>query len=221
MAEAGLAERMDVAIAEFFSSWNIWTTILALALVAFLIYPVLTGSDPDTHPFLLARQAQIAPVRQLGESAVYRAIDIPHGYPLRAGLGVKDPGTPKWSSGRPGDLRDIWRSAARGAVNEEGNPTGEKGKILTVLGVEKVIEHNPDDLTLGINVVGQYVKRNNGQSVAVCLSNSVELLSAIFGTCIQESMLYVVRGKGWATSSDIAEQPARSTVSPRSSSRMA
>jgi hypothetical protein len=196
MAEAGLAERMDVAIAEFFSSWNIWTTILALALVAFLIYPVLTGSDPDTHPFLLARQAQIAPVRQLGESAVYRAIDIPHGYPLRAGLGVKDPGTPKWSSGRPGDLRDIWRSAARGAVNEEGNPTGEKGKILTVLGVEKVIEHNPDDLTLGINVVGQYVKRNNGQSVAVCLSNSVELLSAIFGTCIQVSMLYAVRGKG-------------------------
>ncbi|KIW68331.1 hypothetical protein PV04_04284 [Phialophora macrospora] len=180
MAEAGLAERMDAAIAEFFSSWNIWTTILALALVAFLIYPVLTGSDPDTHPFLLARQAQIAPVRQPGESAVYRAIDIPHGYPLRAGLGVKDPGTPKWSSGRPGDLRDIWRIAARGPVNEDGNPTGAKGKIITVLGLEKVIEHNLDDLTLGINVVGQYVKRNNGQSVAVCLSNSVELLSAIF-----------------------------------------
>lgn len=181
MSDPGVAERLDAAIAEFFSSWNIWTTILSLALVAFLIYPLLTGRDPDTHPFLLARQAQIAPIRQPGESAVYRAIDIPHGYPLRAGLGVKDPGTPKWSAGRPGDLRDIWRTAVRGAVNEEGNPTGQRGKILTILGREKVIEHNPDDLTLGINVIGQYVKRNNGQSVAVCLSNSVELLSAVFG----------------------------------------
>lgn len=182
MAESGLAEKLDAAIADFFSSWNIWTTILIVILTFFLVYPLLTGKDPDTHPFLLARQAQIAPIRNSGESAVYRAIDIPHGYPLRAGLGVKDPGTPKWSAGRPGDLRDIWRSAVRGAVKEDGTPTGEKGKILTVLGREKVIEHNLDDLTLGINVIGQYVKRNNGQSVAVCLANSVELLSAIFGT---------------------------------------
>ncbi len=190
MSNSTIAERLDVAIAEFFSSWNIWSTILTLSLVAFLIYPLLTGQDPDTHPFLLARQAQIAPVRQPGESAVYRAIDIPHGYPLRAGLGVKDPGAPKWSSGRPGDLRDVWRTAVRGTVNEEGNSTGKKGKILTVLGREKVIEHNFDDLTLGINVIGQYVKRNNGQSVAVCLSNSVELLSAIFGRCIEVSQAW-------------------------------
>ncbi|KIW79660.1 hypothetical protein Z517_06274 [Fonsecaea pedrosoi CBS 271.37] len=180
MSETGLAERIDSTIAEFFSSWNIWTTVLALGLAVFLIYPILTGRDPDTHPYLLARQAQVAPIRQSGESAVYRAIDIPHGYPLRAGLGVKDPGTPKWSSGRPGDLRDIWRAAVRGAVNEEGNPTGQRGKVVTVLGLEKVIDHNLEDLTLGINVIGQYVKRNNGQSVAVCLSNSVELLSSIF-----------------------------------------
>ena len=190
MSESGIAERLDSAIAEFFSSWNIWSTVLALALAAFLLYPVLTGQDPDTHPFLLARQAQIAPIRHPGESAVYRAIDIPHGYPLRAGLGVKDPGTPKWSSGRAGDLRDIWRTAVRGAVNEEGNPTGQKGKILTVLGREKVIEHSLDDLTLGINVIGQYVKRNNGQAVAVCLSNSVELLSVIFGESILDDRMH-------------------------------
>lgn len=183
MSASGTAERLDAAIAEFFSSWNIWTTALLVLLTIFLLYPVLTGSDPDTHPFLLARQAQVAPIRQPGESAVYRAIDIPHGYPLRAGLGVKDPGTPKWSAGRPGDLRDVWRAAVRGAVKEDGTPTGEKGKVLTVLGTEKVVEHDLADLTLGINVIGQYVKRNNGQSVAVCLSNSVELLSCIFGTC--------------------------------------
>ncbi|KIX09245.1 uncharacterized protein Z518_00324 [Rhinocladiella mackenziei CBS 650.93] len=180
MSTSSTAERLDAAIAEFFSSWNIFTTILVIILVMVLTYPLLTGQEPDTHPFLLARQAQVAPVRQPGESAVYRAIDIPHGYPLRAGLGVKDPGTPKWSSGRPGDLRDVWRAAVRGAVKEDGTPTGEKGKIQTVLGREKVVEHRLDDLTLGINVIGQYVKRNNGQSVAVCLSNSVELLSSIF-----------------------------------------
>lgn len=183
MSTSSTAERLDAAIAEFFSSWDIYSTILVILLAVFLIYPLLTGKEPDTHPFLLARQAQVAPIRHQGESAVYRAVDIPHGYPLRAGLGVKDPGAPRWSSGRPGDLRDIWRAAVRGAVKEDGTPTGDKGKILTVHGGEKVQEHQFDDLTLAINVIGQYVKRNNGQSVAVCLSNSVELLSVIFGMC--------------------------------------
>ncbi|EXJ91788.1 hypothetical protein A1O3_00338 [Capronia epimyces CBS 606.96] len=180
MSTANTAERLDAAIAEFFSSWDMFTTVLAIILGVVLIYPLLTRRESDTHPFLLARQAQVAPVRQPGHSAVYRAIDLPHGYPLRSGLGVKDPGAPRWTAGRAGDLRDVWRSAARGAVKDDGTLTGEKGKILTVLGRDKVTEHELDDLTLGINVVGQYVKRNNGQSVAVCLSNSVELLSAIF-----------------------------------------
>jgi hypothetical protein len=180
MADPNFAERLDVAIANFFATWNVWTTLLVLALTIFLVYPLIVGSDPDLHPFLLARQSQAAPIRQPGESAVYRAVDIPHGYPLRTGLGVKDPGTPKWSAGRPGDLRDTWRAATRGAVNDAGEPTGQKGKILTILGREKVIEHDFDKLTLGMNVLGQFVKRNNGQSVAVCLSNSVELLSAVF-----------------------------------------
>ncbi|KAK4947432.1 hypothetical protein LTR10_013800 [Elasticomyces elasticus] len=180
MSTTGIAERLDAAIAEFFSGWNIYTPLLIALLVVFLTYSLLTGTEPDTHPFLLARQAQIAPIRHQGESAVYRAVDIPHGYPLRAGLGVKDPGAPRWSTGRPGDLRDIWRTAVRGAAMEDGTPTGEKGKIITILGSEKVVEHQFDDLTLAINVIGQYVKRNNGQSVAVCLSNSVELLSVIF-----------------------------------------
>lgn len=181
MAETGVAERIDTAIADFFSSWNLLTTLLVVLLAILLAYPLLTSKDPDTHPFLLARQSQIAPIRQPGESAVYRAIDIPHGYPLRAGLGVKDAGTPRWSAGRPGDLRDIWRQAVRGAVKEDGTPTGEKGKIQTILGREKIVDHSLDDLTLEINVIGQYVKRNNGQSVAVSLSNSPELLSSIFG----------------------------------------
>lgn len=181
MSTTSTAERLDAAIAEFFSTWDGYTTLLVVVLAGLLIYPLLTSREPDTHPFLLARQSQIAPIRHSGESAVYRAIDIPHGYPLRAGLGVKDPGAARWSSGRPGDLRDIWRTAVRGAVKEDGTPTGEKGKLSTVLGRDQVVQHQFDDLTLGINVIGQYVKRNNGQNVAVCLSNSTELLSAIFG----------------------------------------
>ncbi|KAJ4502467.1 hypothetical protein HRR78_008474 [Exophiala dermatitidis] len=180
MSSNSTAASIDAAIAEFFSTWDIYTTILAIILTVVLIWPILSGREPDTHPFLLVRQAQVSPVRQPGHSAVYRAVDIPHGYPLRTGLGVKDPGAPRWTAGRPGDLRDIWRAAVRGPVKEDGTPTGQKSKILTVHGKDQVIEHGFDELTLGINVVGQYVKRNNGQSVAVCLSNSVELLSVIF-----------------------------------------
>lgn len=181
MTESGTAERVDAAIANFFSSWNLFSTLLVLLIVVLLTYPLLTGKEPDTHPFLLARQSQIAPIRHPGESAVYRAIDIPHGYPLRAGLGVKDAGTPRWSAGRPGDLRDIWRQAARGPVKEDGTSAGEPGQIKTVLGREKLQESPLSEITLHINVLGQYVKRNNGQSVAVYLSNSTELLTSIFG----------------------------------------
>lgn len=58
---------------------------------------------------------------------------------LNVGLNVKDPGASKWSRGRDGDLRDVWRQAVRG-TSEEGKPSAW-GKIMTVLGEEKVIEH--------------------------------------------------------------------------------
>lgn len=58
---------------------------------------------------------------------------------LNVGLNVKDPGASKWSRGRDGDLRDIWRQAVKG-TSEDGKPS-VKGKLLTVLGEEKVIEH--------------------------------------------------------------------------------
>jgi len=174
-------ERIDAAIADFFSSWNIYTTILATVLVAVLAYVLLTNREPDVHPFLLARQSHIAPIRHPGESAVYRAVDVPHGYPLRAGLGVKDPGAPKWSTGRNGDLRDIWRQAVRGPVNEDGSSAGPRGTIVTVLGREKVVEHSLDDVSLQINVIGTYLQQAGLKTVAICLSNSVEFLASIFG----------------------------------------
>ena len=174
-------EKLDTVLAQLFADWNVYTTIFASTLLLFLAYPWLTWRDPDTHPFLLARQASASPVRQSGQTALYRSIEVPYGYPLRAGLNVKDPGAPKWSSGRNGDLRDIWRQTARGPVKEDGSPAGPKAKILTVLGREQVIEHDLDDITRDINVIGKYIQESNGRCVAICLANSVELLSSIFG----------------------------------------
>lgn len=130
---------VDESITGLFGQWNGWTTGIATFLVVYLSYQLFARSDPDTHPLLLARQAQPSPVRQEGESSIYRSHSSPHGMPLNAGLNVKDPGAAKWSRGRDGDLRDIWRQAVRGSP-EVGKPAG-KGKILTVLGDDKATEH--------------------------------------------------------------------------------
>jgi hypothetical protein len=174
-------QNVDAFMADLLASWNIYTVVFATILTAYLIYPLLTWKDPDTHPYLLARQAGASPIRQSGESPVYRAIEIPYGYPLRAGLAVKDPGAPKWSSGRKGDLRDIWRQAARGPIKDDGSLAAPKGKIFTVLGREKVVEHTLDDLTRDINIIGKYVLDSGAKTAAICLPNSVEFLSSVFG----------------------------------------
>lgn len=179
--EENALERLDAYVAGLFAGWNVYTTLLATALFIFLAYPWLTWRDPDTHPLLLARQASASPVRQPGESSVYRSLESPHGYPLRAGLGVKDPGAPKWSSGRNGDLRDIWRQAVRGATKDDGTPSGQKGTLYTILGQDKVNEHSLDTISQEINIIGQYITEAKGKIVAICLSDSVELLAAIFG----------------------------------------
>lgn len=173
-------EKADAVLLDLFQQWGLSTTIIATLLFFYFAYPWLTWKDPDVHPFLLARQASPSPIRQPGESAIYRSIEIPYGYPLRAGLGVKDPGAPKWSSGRNGDIRDVWRQAARGPLAEDGTSAGPKAKLYTVLGREKVIERELDSVTQEINAVGKHIQEAGGQKVAICLSNSVELLAGIF-----------------------------------------
>jgi hypothetical protein len=90
---------------------------------------------------LLARQAQASPVRQEGQSAVFRSHSAPHGIPLNSGLNIKDPGDSKWTRGRDGDLRDVWRRVIAGGLDREGKETGEIGKIFTVLGYNHIVEH--------------------------------------------------------------------------------
>ncbi|KAK4149448.1 hypothetical protein C8A00DRAFT_18860 [Chaetomidium leptoderma] len=170
--------RLDESVTGLFGQWNLWTSVIFTVFAGFLTWQIAARRDPDTHPFLLARQAQGSPVRQPGQSPVYRSQAAPHGMPLNAGLNVKDAGASKWSRGRDGDLRDIWRQAVAG-VQEDGPTKGRTGRILTVQGAQ-VIEHRLDAITRQINLIGQHILNQGGHRVAIYLPNSVELIVTLF-----------------------------------------
>ncbi|KAH0556129.1 hypothetical protein GP486_005936 [Trichoglossum hirsutum] len=182
MAGDTIVQKIDTHLMELFEGWNIYTTAFVIVIATLLLFPLFLWHQPDTHPLLLARQASVSPVRQPGESAVYRSPETPDGYPLRTGLGVKEPGAPKWSSGKNGDLRDVWRQTTRGALDDAGEPTGKTGSILTVLGKERIIEHRLEEVSREINIIGQYIRQHNGQRVAIYLPNSIEFLTTVFAT---------------------------------------
>ncbi|KAK6434932.1 hypothetical protein LTR95_008882 [Oleoguttula sp. CCFEE 5521] len=177
-----ILERLDQQISEAFSQWNVLTTLLALAIAGFIAYPFLFSEEPDTHPLLLARQSVASPVRRKNESAVYRAPEIPHGYPLKSGLNVRDEGEPKWKSGRDGDLRDIWRKVMRGGKTDNDGKEVPAGLIMSVFGKDEPEEHNLEQLNWQIDVMGRWLSGRDGacKRVAIYLPNSVEYLIAIF-----------------------------------------
>lgn len=76
---AGLLEQIDGAISDALKEWNIYTTLISFAIVGFLAWIIYDNADADTHPLLLARQAQASYVRQPGESAIFRSPETPHG----------------------------------------------------------------------------------------------------------------------------------------------
>ena len=169
-----LLKSLDQKLDVFFSGWNTGSTILVVCILAVLFYPLFFGHSPDVHPFLLARQAHASAVRQPGESSIYRAPEIPHGFPLRTGLNVKEEGEPGWKAGKDGDLRYIWREAAKGK-------DGRVGKVLSIKGRDQPISHELSDMTRVINIIGSYVQEKGGERVAIYLPNSVEFLEALFG----------------------------------------
>ncbi|KAL4753779.1 hypothetical protein BDW72DRAFT_13247 [Aspergillus terricola var. indicus] len=178
-SETSLLEKLDGLLSDVVADWNLYTTLIAGAIVAFVVFSFVTSKEPEIHPFLLARQSTAFPVRQPGESAAHRSLETPHGFPLRSGLNVKDPGAPKWTSGRNGDLRDVWKTAVRGKLDENGVVSGKQGKIFTVLG-KQAVEHSLDQITAEINVIGKRLQSGNAKIVAVCLTDSIELLASIF-----------------------------------------
>jgi hypothetical protein len=172
---ANAIEQLDQKLSNVLADWSILTTILALVIAATVAYPILYPNEPDTHPLLLARQSSVSPVRNKNESASYRSPEAPHGYPLKSGLNVKDEGAAKWSPGKDGDIRDIWRVVRRGGEN------GEKGAIMTILGKEEIDAHDIEQLSKEIEILGKHLKAAGVKSVAVYLPNSVEFLLTIFG----------------------------------------
>ena len=188
----GVLERLDSQLERFLSDWNVWSTILVFILLALIVYPLLASAEADTHPFLLSRQATYAPVRQSGESAIYRSHEVPHGFPLKSGLNVKDRGASKWAPGRNGDIRDIWRKAASGPTGENGEPEGEPGRLMTVFGRMDVEQHDFTTLSKQINSFGTYAKKHGGGTVAINLPNSIELLVSLFGKASTSSKAKVV-----------------------------
>ena len=176
-------ERLDAGLATLLADWSLLTTLLALALLAFIAYPILYPDEPDTHPLLLARQSAPAPIRNLNESPVYRSPETPYGYPLKTGLNVKDAGAPRWANGRNGDLRDVWREVMRGGSVGEDGKVIPRGLVMTVLGREEVVEEDLEELTRQIGVMGQAWREAGVEKVAVYLPNSMEYLLTIFGAC--------------------------------------
>ena len=177
---AGLIEQLDAQLEQLFASWNLWSTLLVLVFLTVLGWPLLTYKEPDTHPLLLSRQANVGMVRQPGESAVYRSLEVPHGLPLRTGLNVKDKGQSKWSMGKDGDVRDVWRRFVAGSVSDDANATGARGSIKTVYGRQDIETHDAADLSKQINTIGRYIKNQGGTTVAIYLPNSIELLLTVF-----------------------------------------
>ncbi|EED18037.1 conserved hypothetical protein [Talaromyces stipitatus ATCC 10500] len=186
----GLA-KLDTFLANIFAKWDIYSTIIATIIVLFVTYSLLSSRDPDVHPYLLARQSTEAPVRQPGQSAAFRNLEVPHGFPLKHGLNVKDPEAPKWTGGRNGDLRDIWKLAISGSNGEIGTTPGQRGKLFSVLG-KKAIERNLDDITAEINVIGRYVQESEAKVVAVSLSDSVELLASLFASAFYSFQVVLI-----------------------------
>lgn len=190
-ASSSILQQLDSQLENILAGWNIYTTLLALVLAAYLLSPLFLYTEPDVHPLLLARQSSASYVRQPKESATFRSLETPHGYPLKSGLNVKDAGQPKWTSGRDGDLRDVWKRAVSGPVDTDGKPTGgEAGKVITMYGKEEVIEHNFAKLSSEINAVGQHMSAHGGSRVAIHMPNSVELLVTFFGRLEEDSSRY-------------------------------
>jgi hypothetical protein len=179
-----LFAQIDSSLESLFHSWNIYSTTLLAILIIYSLSPLYFATEPDIHPFLLARQSQPSSVRHPGQSAVYRSTDVPHGYPLRTGLNVKDKDAPKYISGRDGDLRDVWRRACEGAE-------GKLGVVYTVRG-RTVGEHTLPELTKDLDIVGKFVKSKGLNRVAVCLPNSVELVVSLFAATFYEFVVILV-----------------------------
>jgi acyl-CoA synthetase (AMP-forming)/AMP-acid ligase II len=93
---------------------------------------------------------------------------------------VKAPGTPLYSAGKDGDLRDIWRRITGEIPLEKNQKSSGTAKIMTVFGKEGVTENTIADITKEISIIGKHLQEHGAKKVAIYLPNSVEFLAALF-----------------------------------------
>lgn len=85
-----------------------------------------------------------------------------------------------YTSGRDGDLRDIWRRVTGEIPLEKGAASSGTANIMTVFGKEAVTDHKIADITKEITVVGKHLSDHGAKRVAIYLPNSLEFLVALF-----------------------------------------
>lgn len=213
-------EIIDSGIYDVFSAWNIYTAVLALLLSAVVVQTIASAVDADIHPMILQRQASAARVRQPGESAVYRAPEVPEGMPLRSGLAVKLPTDKMYSSGRDGDLRFVWKRVigeiALPPIPGTAQVPPKKQEILSVRGKEEIENYRIKDLTQQIAVIGDHLSKHGGKRIAIYLPNSVEFLNTLFGknSCLIHHLIMFLT----CNSSNCILRPQRHSNSVQSSS---
>jgi hypothetical protein len=95
-------------------------------------------------------------------------------------LNVKDASAPRWTSGKDGDLGVVWREVQNGGKEAGEGKTVPKGLIMSVFG-QDVVEHDNEEMSKEIGLIGRTFKGKGLQKVAIYLPNSVEFLMTIFG----------------------------------------
>ncbi|KKA27735.1 hypothetical protein TD95_001295, partial [Thielaviopsis punctulata] len=172
-------------VQDAFDQWSLTSSLLTIFLFGLLLAGTIWAYESELHPMQLARQSMRSEMRHPGQSAIYRA--AAQGFNgLVKGLNVVEDGAPKFSHGRDGDLRDVWRKFAK------GNDKGEKSVITTVLGLEKKVTHDVDSLTRQIALIGDHIAKNGGIRVAVYLPNSIELLLTVFACAFYPNLTVIL-----------------------------
>lgn len=188
-----LLTEVDRLVTSTLSEWDRLSTALFILSISSVVYFTIYTREPDIHPLFLQRQTQASPIRQEGESAIFRSHSAPHGTALCSGLNIRNPGESKWTYGKDGDLRDIWKKAKNGAQDRLGNELGKIGRLFTLQGTSEVIEHDFDEITNQIISIGQYLKKNQCKRVAIYLPNSIEFLASLFACVFHESTAILLK----------------------------
>lgn len=177
---------LDRLVTRTLSEWDHISTALFILSISSVIYFTIYTRAPDIHPLFLERQSQASPIRQKGESAIFRSYSTPHGTELSTGLNIRSLGESKWAHGKDGDLRDIWKKAISGSQDTTGKNAGKIAKLLTLQGTSDLIEHDLDEITRQINIIGRYLKNHQSKRVAIYLPNSVEFIASLFACAFFE-----------------------------------